>query len=352
MKHVLLPEASENLHYYRANMHCHSTISDGRKSVEQIKADYKAHGYSVVAFTDHDVFIQHNDLTDDDFLALNGYEVELTAPAPKFDYAKCCHLCFVALEKDNDVPVCLHRTRYTWGKATELAKGMNWNPDEPDFERFYTPECINDMIAKARKAGFYVTYNHPDWSIEEYPEYSKYKGMNAMEIRNGSCAVNCGLDTDNGKQYEAMINSGSRIYAIAADDNHNVHPDNSPHCDSYAGCIYIAAEKLEYRTITKALEEGQFYASSGDYMNEGPKILGISYDDETGTVEIKTSEAVKIAFLTNTRNFTCKNAEEGSGLYSASFRVSPCVSYFRFVVTDSKGLKAFTSAYFMDEINK
>ena len=352
MKHVLLPEESENLHYYRANMHCHSTNSDGKKSIEQIKEDYKSHGYSVIAFTDHDVFVQHNDITDDDFLALNGYEVEITAPADTFSVAKCCHLCFVALEKDNDVPVALHRSKYTWGRATELAKGMNWNPDEPDFERHYIAESINEMIAKARKAGFYVTYNHPDWSIEEYPEYSKYKGMNAMEIRNGSCAINTGYDTDNGKVYEAMLNNGNRIFAIAADDNHNVHPDTSPQCDSYAGCIYIAAEKLEYRTITKALEAGSFYASSGDYMNEGPRIIGVTYDDETSTVEIKTSGVKSIAFLTNTRNFSCKNSVEGEDMYSATFKVASCVSYFRFVVTDNKGLKAFTSAFFMDEIKR
>ena len=46
-------------------------------SVEEIKKLYKEKGYSVVAFTDHDVFLQHNDLTDGEFLALNGYEMEI-----------------------------------------------------------------------------------------------------------------------------------------------------------------------------------------------------------------------------------------------------------------------------------
>ena len=72
MKRILLPEESGDLRYYRANLHCHSTLSDGRKTVEQIREDYMTHGYSIVAFTDHDVFLRHNDLSHDGFLALNG----------------------------------------------------------------------------------------------------------------------------------------------------------------------------------------------------------------------------------------------------------------------------------------
>lgn len=29
MKHILLPEQNEQIHYYRANLHCHSVVSDG-----------------------------------------------------------------------------------------------------------------------------------------------------------------------------------------------------------------------------------------------------------------------------------------------------------------------------------
>ncbi len=348
MKRVLLPEESEELHYYRANLHCHSTLSDGRKTVERLREDYMAHGYSIIAFTDHDVFLRHNDLSYGGFLALNGYEVEITEPAPKFEVAKCCHLCFIATDPDNDVPACLHRSRYTWGPATALAATMNWDAAGPDYVRVYDPGHINEMISTARKAGFFVTYNHPDWSLEGYPEYSEYTGMNAMEIRNGSCAVGTGYDADNGKAYEAMLRKGNRIFAVAADDNHNLHPDDSPQCDSYAGCVWIAAGKLEYRTVMQALTEGRFYASSGNYMNEGPRILGVTYDDESRTAEINTCGAVSIALLTDTRSFRNKNAPEGETLASETFRISPAVSWFRFVVTDSKGFKAFTSAFFVD----
>ena len=74
MKKFLLPQLGN---FYKANLHCHSNISDGKLSVEELKELYKSNGYSIVAFTDHDVFLTHNDLTDSDFLALNGYEWEI-----------------------------------------------------------------------------------------------------------------------------------------------------------------------------------------------------------------------------------------------------------------------------------
>ena len=69
MKKILL---DETLNFYRANLHCHSTISDGKKTPEELKEFYRSRGYSAIAYTDHNVFIPHNDLTDDSFVALNG----------------------------------------------------------------------------------------------------------------------------------------------------------------------------------------------------------------------------------------------------------------------------------------
>ena len=71
MKKFLLPESGN---YYKANLHCHTNISDGNRTPEEIKSAYKAHGYSIVAYTDHDVFIPHPELCDESFLALNSME--------------------------------------------------------------------------------------------------------------------------------------------------------------------------------------------------------------------------------------------------------------------------------------
>ena len=61
MKKYLIPE---NGQFYKANFHCHTTVSDGRLTPEEVKALYKEHGYSVIAFTDHDVYIPHPERND------------------------------------------------------------------------------------------------------------------------------------------------------------------------------------------------------------------------------------------------------------------------------------------------
>lgn len=74
MKNYLLPQ---NGSFFKANMHCHSTLSDGKLTVEQIKELYKNAGYSIVAFTDHNVLIDHSDLADDGFMPITGYEYDV-----------------------------------------------------------------------------------------------------------------------------------------------------------------------------------------------------------------------------------------------------------------------------------
>ena len=52
MKKYLLPESGN---FYKANLHCHTTLSDGRLTPEEIKELYKSQGYSIVAYTDHNI---------------------------------------------------------------------------------------------------------------------------------------------------------------------------------------------------------------------------------------------------------------------------------------------------------
>ena len=53
MRHDLLPREGK---FYKANLHSHSVISDGRLTPEEMRDFYREHGYSVLAitrFSDH-----------------------------------------------------------------------------------------------------------------------------------------------------------------------------------------------------------------------------------------------------------------------------------------------------------
>ena len=71
MKTFLLPEKGK---FYKANLHSHSTVSDGALTPDELKNRYKAKGYSVLAFTDHELIVDHSELDDTDFLTITGME--------------------------------------------------------------------------------------------------------------------------------------------------------------------------------------------------------------------------------------------------------------------------------------
>ena len=336
MRKYLLPE---NGNFYKANLHCHTTISDGRRTPEEVKALYQKKGYSVVAYTDHDILLPHKELTDDTFLALNGFEMETNQVVPKHfaNRKKTCHLCFIGLEEDNLVMPCYHRTKYLFANAVKYREQIQYDDTEPDFERVYTKECMNEIIQRCREKGFFVTYNHPSWSMEDYRDYIGYEGMHAMEIMNGSC-IATGFEDYNPRVYDDILRSGKKLYCIGADDNHNVKPDDSRYSDSGWAFTMIKAEKLEYRTITKALEEGNFYAS------EGPKIYELYVEEQK--VYIKCSEADRIICRYEARREGMVLSENGVPVTEASFDIGPELGYFRITVVDQCGRHACTNAYF------
>ncbi|MBE6596753.1 MAG: PHP domain-containing protein [Ruminococcaceae bacterium] len=339
MRKYLLPEKGE---FYKANLHCHTTISDGRLSPEEVKKGYKEQGYSVVAFTDHEVFIPHPELCDGEFLALNGYELETIEPVLDVKHRRCTHLCFIAKDPEKKDQVCFSKD-YIWGNAKNYLDVINYDRSAPDYERVYSHEGINDLIANGKKAGFFVTYNHPRWSLETAEEYCGYKGMDAMEILNYGCAV-MGYDDHNEQAYDEMLRSGSRIFCVAADDNHNKAPmDDKLRGDSFGGYVMIKADKLEYKTIISALESGSFYASSG------PQIKELYYED--GAIYISCSEALKVV-----ANYGMRRARvvvtDDTPITEASFSVEADSGYVRLTVIDKNGKFAHTHAYFVDDLNK
>lgn len=339
MKKYLLPH---NGRFYKANLHCHTTISDGKLTPEQVKAAYKGHGYCVVAFTDHDVMIPHPELADEDFLPLNGYEMEIDEdPVEGRNWRRLCHFCLIALDPDNLKQVCYHRTKYLFSNAVNFRDQIRFDESLPDYERVYSGEGISDMMQKGREGGFFVTYNHPAWSLEDMEQYGHYHGMHAMEICNYGCLA-AGYPDYNEAAYDQMLRGGERIYCIAADDNHNAAPLDSRRSDSFGGFTMIKAEKLEYKTITDALLAGHFYAS------QGPLIHALWYED--GRIHITCSDADRIYLNAGFRTAESRYAQDGAPLNAADFEVKPHYNYVRITVVDRHGNRANTNAYFVDEL--
>ena len=332
MKHFLLPQGQN---FYKANLHCHSTVSDGKLTPEEIKKAYKEKGYSIVAFTDHEIMVPHPDLADDHFLPLNAYEYaimeDVTEEKNCFKLRKCCHMCLIALEPDNLKHVCWHGVLI--GNAQNYASYANVDPNEPLYQRIYSGEGVTEVMQAARNAGFFVTYNHPSWSMEDMVDIVDYHGMHALEIFNSGSYLGGWNDYQN-DLFDAMLRRGKQVYCIAADDNHSGR-------HMFYGWTMISADKLEYRTITKALENGHFYASTG------PEITSLWFED--GSIHIDCSPAVEIQV-----NYGCRRAGRivatDAPLTHAEFPVEPNDFYVRITVTDANGGHANTNPYYTKDL--
>ncbi len=333
MRKYLFPQG---LPFYKANLHCHSTASDGSLTPQEIKESYKAKGYSVIAYTDHELMVPHPDLNDPDFLALNGYEIEIMDDYPlgsTFKYRKTCHVCLIAMDPNNLRQVYwtnVYVTKILREKHPDLVAGY---ADTPDTKRNFCAEGISDLMETARKNGFFVTYNHPYWSLADYSMLSQYHGMHALEIYNHGCETG-GFEEYDPALMDAMLRNGQRVFFVAADDNHGER-------SQFGGWCMICAEKLEYRTITKALEDGNFYASTG------PEIKELWFED--GNLHITCSPAAKIIASFGIRKKVCFRKTDVD-LTEAVIPVDKDDIYVRVTVWDEANHHADTNAYFTEDL--
>ncbi len=337
MRKYLLPEKGT---FYKANLHCHTTFSDGAKTPEEVKEIYKNLGYSVLAITDHEVFIPHDSLTDENFLCLHGFEMDVgQKDNPEnlpFRCVKSCHIGFIAADPDNLLQPCYNREKYVYGGGLQHRDEIKFDETLPDYIRDVTPEIITDIMTTAAEKGFFVTYNHPTWNGQSYDEYINFFGMHAVEIFNSGCRVAGFCDNDI-RVYDDFLKRGRPLYCIGADDNHNHFEQTSRKYDSGLSFTMIKAERLDYKTVTAALMKGDFYAS------QGPEIYDLYFED--GKVYVSCFEADSICC-----NYGIRRAEIVYSGGFAVFTLTPEDKFFRITVTDKTGRWACTNGYFTKDL--
>ena len=330
MKYLIANEGS----FYKANLHSHSTCSDGRFTPEELKERYMEKGYSVFAFTDHGRLYPQDHLTDDKFLALNGLEIGLSSQpnkgGPDFIRRFNCDIGLIAPAGVTE----------TYNLSESIARYKNMNPDDPHTGATYNPKLVWDFMRYYREHGYFVTHNHPSWSMERYENYKHYHGMHAVEIMNTGCLIG-GVFEYNDHVYQHMLELGERIYCTANDDNHNKITKTLD--DSFGAWNMIKAKNLTYQSVMDALFAGSFYAT------EGPDIKELYVDDDN-VLHVVTSPVQYIRISTAGRHRKLSYNEGGELVSEATMKLLPEMKFVRVTILDDNGRYAFSNAYFMDEI--
>lgn len=338
MKKYLLPRYGK---FYKANMHSHTVCSDGKITPEELKRLYKEKGYSILAYTDHEIMLPHTELCDDEFLPITGIEIAIDGGAWS-PYTKTYHLNIYSPEPDR----CTTKAYFhgeVWGGA------LNYKTDEMivpgQRPRKYSKEFVQWIIDSANEEGCLVCYNHPVWSLQEKEDYAGLRGFWGVEWYNTGCANSQYLDTM--EPIVDLLREGERrVFPVAADDCHNLP-------DMFGGWLMVKAKSLVYSEVFDALKRGDFYSSTG------PEIKALYLEGTSLTV--KTSAAKKITVIADHRWARNVRAEDGKSVNAATFDLKSLIdnaksapegrnSWFRLEVTDKNGHRAITRAYFLDEL--
>lgn len=329
MKIELLPEQGN---FYKANLHCHTNLSDGKFSPEEIKQLYREKGYSAVCFTDHEVLIGHEDLCDENFVALHGYEMAIKADpyAPTGNFMKVYHFNFIAEDPSNLImPRCYVNSRSAYINGKHWRETLKpYDPNDIIEETHYDIDWINDYLEAVTRKGFLITCNHPQWSLQNTSDYLGLRHLHAIEVINGPCAV---LNDNTSIHFEQMLRAGTNPVPVGGDDTHVL-------ADCYLGWTMIKAPELSYQALIEAYKKGDCYAS------EGPEILHLVWED--GTVSVQTSAASQIILRGEGRRTLSKKSDSAS-LTEAQFACDPkqLGRYFRIEVRDRNGRVAISRAY-------
>lgn len=339
MKKYLLPN---NVNWYRANMHCHTTLSDGYFTPEQIKDEYKKMGYSIIAYTDHEILLDHSDLNDDEFLALTSTEYSINDNKSCFEIPEGGYMDAWRSEKVIHLGVYSKNPHNTFQPASNF-DSLGWLKDRykdvfngDGYQRQYTIESINETIKRLNEGGFFVSLNHPNWSLNDMNDYLSIDGLWSLEI------LNYATERISGAEYcpyiyDHMVRNGNyNLFCNMGDDNHN---RGGSYDHSFGGSTIFGASELKYEQIVESMEKGNFYCASG---KNPPKINALYVEDNV--VKIDCSPATDIFLTGMGRNFRYADTK-GEEITHAEFKLDKQDIMFRVTVRDKYNNNAHTHFY-------
>ena len=342
MRKYLIPEGGK---FYKANLHTHTTVSDGKLTPAEIKEEYMKRGYSIVAYTDHNIMIPHPELQDENFLPITGIEIDINDEARWKKYQRTYHLNMYSPDINRSVTR-VFCERFVSAKEHMRPLVTDEMRAHASPDRVYTKEYAQSMVDLAIEEGCLVSYNHPVWSLQSKEDYSGMKGFFGVEWLNTGGDIAGYIDTMQ-PLYDLWREGERMCYPLATDDCHSMRTLGK-------SFVMVKAENLEYSTVFEALRRGEFYSSAGPLIEE------LYIEDKK--LYVKVDKATKVVLTTDHRFVSTV----GNGIDPLTEAVIPLDIYFednqnrlpedvawiRLDVIDENGKYARTRAYFIDEITE
>ncbi len=204
--------------WFKANLHTHTTDSDGAKSPEEVMKLYKDAGYDILALTDH-------------------------------------WLCSETTEYEGMLVLCgCEYHTFTREYSHIVGIGMK-EPVYPDKKA--DPQ---DIVNEINNCGGVAILAHPAWSLNAPDFIAGLEGIAGCEIYNSVSGYPYSAREYSGNVMDlASVITKKAIPGVAADDTHYYKKE------LFKGFTYICMESLTHENVLKALKEGNFIASQGPF---------------------------------------------------------------------------------------
>jgi hypothetical protein len=308
--------------WYKGNTHTHTLWSDGDAPPEVAADWYKSHGYHFLVLSDHNVMQEEEawrkigtgrrELAPERLQKLverfgpGAATLRETGEVREIRLRTLAELRVAFQEKGKFIFIPGEEITDTFEKLpihqnsmnhTELIRPPGGTSVQDVMER--TIQAVEEVARKTGKPVL-VHLNHPNfhWAIRA-EDIAQVKGERFFEVYNGHRGVrNYGDAEHPGTEviWDYVLTrrlaeiGGDVLYALATDDAHNYYGTPETRTSTPGrGWIWVRAEALTPEAILRAMNAGDFYASSGVALEDvvaEPRRLSLRIRAEEGVTYV------------------------------------------------------------------
>lgn len=353
-------EKKESRKWFKGNLHTHSYWSDGDEFPEMIMDWYKTQGYSFVALSDHNILAQ-----DEKWIKVvksKMYEDGFKKYLDKYDSQWVVHKVdsgriVVKLKTYNEYKPLFEDENFLIIQSEEISDKYEGKPihiNATNVRERLEPQGgesvsnvmqrnVDAVLEQRKRTGvpMFPHINHPNFFFAvSVQDLIDLRGERFFEVYNGHPMVNNYGDSlrPGTEQMWDMINVAyikkdqPLIYGLATDDSHNYHQVGSAYSNAGRGWVMVYADSLSPSSLVNAMENGDFYASTGVSLSE------VTFRNNKLTVTINPSGNVNytIDFVGVAKNEEQSKVLKSEKANAASFDVTTDYLFVRARITSDK----------------
>lgn len=293
---ALLTACESQPRWYKGNLHTHSLWSDGNHFPEMIVDWYASRDYDFLALTEHNIVADHDKWMANDLVVRRGGRKALADYRARFgedwvEQEMRDGKLHVRLKKLDEIRELFDADEFLLIPAEEITAAFQKKPIHINATNVahkipaQKGTSVTDVMRKTLQAvaahreengqPVLVHVNHPNfgWGITPQ-ELAEVTEEQFFEVYNGHPSVNHrGDKTRPSTERMWDIANTTRIrdlnapvlYGMATDDCHNYH--NASGSTPGRGWVMVRATELTAEALIEAMERGDFYASSGVFID-------------------------------------------------------------------------------------